>query len=88
MSNATYLVTKNGQICKIIGETKRKMDRFKNDIEEHIVYFCKRVRSARVEAIFEEIDSESIEVVESEVHTIDTNYAVLRNAVDKAIGID
>lgn len=79
MSNATYLVTNQAQIMKIVGETTDK---------EGIVYKAKSVRSHKRECFFVEEEGAEVEAIkEANVSLVDTNYSVLRNQVDKVLGI-
>lgn len=79
MSNATYLVTNQAQILRIVGESTLNND---------IVYQAIPVRSHKSECFFEEVNGAEVEQInEKDVSLIDTNYFVLRNEVDKVLGI-
>lgn len=78
---ATYLVSKKAQIHRIIGE-------FRTDGE--LTFQCQPVRSCPPPSMdFENIPGSDVEQIhENDVFVIDTNYWILRHAVDKVLGID
>lgn len=78
MSNATYLVTNQAQILRIVGEST---------LASGIVYQAMPVKSDSKGCFFNDIEGREVEQIkESDVSLIDTNYAVLRNEVDKVLG--
>lgn len=74
----TFMVSKKGQVYKIVGEV---------NTEQGLTYQSKPVRSNRSGTGFDETGEEMELIHEKDVFLTDTNYVVIRNGVDKAIGI-